>query len=191
MLSRKTASRTTAGACRLGLFVFLLCLSSGTLTQRASGGQKPNGAKKQGKPVRVVSIRFGQFGGTIESYWPRLDVREGQATLTESWFGEPQNRPRNVRNVKVRVDLSGNHWQEFQALVNRDELLALPDRTSCASCADGIDEFVEVEFSDHVKKSVSYAGGRAPTQLKELSVNLKALQEKLQNELPPGQNRPW
>lgn len=191
MLSRKTASRTIAGASRLGLFVFLLCLSSGTLTQRASGGQKPNGTKKQGKPVRVVSIRFGQFGGTIESYWPRLEVREGQATLTESWFGEPQNRPRNVRNVKVRVDLSGNHWQEFQAQVNRDELLALPDRTSCASCADGIDEFVEVEFSDHVKKSVSYAEGRAPTQLKELSVKLKALQEKLQNELPPGQNRPW
>jgi len=187
----ETASRTVSGASRLGLFVFLLCLSSGTLTQRASGGQNPNGAKKQGRPVRVVSIRFGQFGGTIESYWPRLEVREGQATLTESWFGEPQNRPRNVRNVKVRVDLTGNHWQEFQALVNRDELLALPDRTSCASCADGIDEFVEVEFSDHVKKSVSYAGGRAPTQLKELSVKLKALQEKLQNELPPGQNRPW
>ena len=190
MLSRKTASRTITGASRLGLFVFLLCLSSVMLTQRASSGQKPNGAKKQGKPVRVVSIRFGQYGGTIESYWPRLEVREGQATLTQSWFGEPQNRPRNVRNVEVRVDLSGNHWQEFQALVNRDELLALPDRTSCASCADGIDEFVEVEFSDHVKKSVSYAGGRAPTQLKELSVKLQALQEKLQNELPPGQNRP-
>jgi hypothetical protein len=47
-----------------------------------------------------------------------------------------------------------------------------------------------VEFSDHVKKSVSYGEGRAPTQLKELSVKLKALQEKLQNELPPGQDRP-
>jgi hypothetical protein len=190
MPSRKTASRTIAGASRLGLIVFLLCLSSGTMTQRASGGQKPNGAKKQGKPVRVVSIRFGQFGGTIESYWPRLEVREGQATLTQLWFGEPQNRPRDVRDVKVRGDLSGKHWQEIQALVNRDELLALPDRTSCASCADGIDEFVEVEFSDHVKKSVSYGEGRAPTQLRELSVKLKALQEKLQNELPPGQDRP-
>lgn len=190
MPSRKAASTTIAGASLLGLFVFLLCLSSGTMTQRASGGQKPNGAKKQGKPVRVVSIRFGQFGGTIESYWPRLEVRVGRATLTQSWFGEPQNRPRNVREVEVRADLSGKHWQEIQALVNRDQLLALPDRTSCASCNDGIDEFVEVEFSDHVKKSVSYAEGNAPTQLKELSVKLKALQEKLQNELPPGQNKP-
>jgi len=156
------------------------------MTQRASGGQKPHGTNKQGKPVRVVSIRFGQFGGTIESYWPRLEVREGQATLTEWWFGEPQNKPRNVRNVKVRAELSEKHWQEIQALVNRDELLALPDRTSCASCKDGIDEFVEVEFSDHVKKSVSYAEGSAPAQLKVLSIKLKGLQEKLVNELPPG-----
>jgi hypothetical protein len=191
MPSRKTASRTIAGASPLGLFVFLLSLSSGTMTQRASGSEKPNGAGKHGKAVRVVSIRFGQFGGTIESYWPRLEVREAQATLTESWSGEPQNKPRNVRDVKVRADLSGKHWQEIHALVNRDELLALPDRTSCASCADGIDEFVEVEFSDHVKKTVTYARGRAPAQLKELPVKLKALQEKLQNELPPGQNRFW
>jgi hypothetical protein len=186
MPSRTSTSGTIAGASCSGLFAVLLCLSSATMTQRASGGQKQDEAKKQSKPERVVSIRFGQFGGTIESYWPRLEVREGQATLTQLWFGEPQNRPRDVRDVKVRADLSGKHWQEIQALVNRDELLALPDRTSCASCKDGIDEFVEVEFSDHVKKSVSYAHGRAPTKLKELSVKLKALQEKLQNELPRG-----
>jgi hypothetical protein len=188
MPSRKTAGRTIACASPLGLFVFLLCLSSGTMTPRSSGGQKPNGAEKQGKPLRVVSIRFGQFGGTIESFWPLLEVRKGQATLTQSWSGEPQNKPRNVRDVKVRADLSGKHWQEIQALVNRDQLLALPDRTSCASCADGIDEFVEMEFSDHVKKSVTYAQGRAPAQLKELAAKLKALQKQLQNELPPGQN---
>jgi hypothetical protein len=191
MTSRKTARTTIVGASRLGLLVFLLCLSSGTMTQRSSGGQKPNGAKKQGRPVRVVSIRFGQFGGTIESFWPRLEVREGQAILTESWFGEPQNKPRNARDLKVRADLSGKHWQEIQALVSRDELLVLPDQTSCASCKDGIDEFVEVEFSDHVKKAVTYAAGSVPTQLKELSVKLKALLEKLENELPPGQNSPW
>ena len=91
-----------------------------------------------------------------------------------------------VRDVKVRADLSEKHWQEIQALVNRDEFLALPDRTSCASCKDGIDEFVEVEFGDHVKKSVSYAEGSAPAQLKELSIKLKGLQDKLVNELPPG-----
>jgi hypothetical protein len=191
MPSRKTASTTIAGAIRLGLFVFLLCLFSGTMTQRASGGQKPNEAKKQGKPVRVVSIQFGQFGGTIESFRPRLEVREGQATLTETWFGEPQNKPRNARDVKVRADLSRKHWQEIQALVSRDDLLALPDRTSCASCKDGTDEFVEVEFSDHIKKSVTYGAGSVPTQLKELSVKLNALQKKLESELPPGQNGLW
>jgi hypothetical protein len=69
-------------------------------------------------------------------------------------------------------------------LVDRDELFALPDRTSCASCVDGVDEFVDVKFGDHAKKSITYAEGSSPKELKDLVVKLKALEEKLQNELP-------
>jgi hypothetical protein len=171
----------------LGLFVFLACFLSGMVTPRASGAQKPNGHEKQGKLVRIVSIRFGQFGGTGDGYTPELQVVDGQATLTETWTPVPQ---RQHPNLKVRADLSEKHWQEIQALVDRDELIALPDRTSCASCVDGVDEFVEVKFSDHAKKSVTYAEGSTPKQLKDLVVKLKALEEKLQNELPPGWSNP-
>lgn len=38
--------------------------------------------------------------------------------------------------------------------------------------------------------TLTYAAGSVPTQLKELSVKLTALLEKLENELPPGQNSP-
>jgi hypothetical protein len=175
------------GASRLGLLVLLACFTSGMVAPRASGAQKPNGHTKQGKPVRVVSIRFGQYGGTGDGYTPELQVSDGQATLTETWTPIAQ---RQHTNLKVRADLSGKHWQEIQALVDRDELFALPDRTSCASCVDGLDEFVEVKFSDHAKKSVTYAEGSAPKQLKDLVVKLKALEEKLQNELPPGWSNP-
>jgi hypothetical protein len=170
------------GASRLGLLVLLACFPSGMVAPHASRAQKLTGHTKQGKPVRVVSIRFGQFGGTGEGYTPELQVSDGQATLTETWTPIP----RQHTNLKVRADLSRKHWQEIQALVDRDELFALPDRTSCASCVDGLDEFVEVKFSDHAKKSVTYAEGSAPKQLKDLVVKLKALEEKLQNELPPG-----
>jgi hypothetical protein len=185
--SRHVARRTITGASGLGLFVFLACFFSGTVTPRTSGAQKPNRHKNQGKPVRVVSIRFGQFGGTGDGYTPELQVSDGQATLTETWTPVPQ---RQHPNLKVRADLSGKHWQEIRALVDRDELFALPDRTSCASCVDGVDEFVEVKFNDHAKKSVTYAEGSAPKQLKDLVVKLKALEEKLQNELPPGWYNP-
>ena len=185
--SRHIARRTIIGASGLGLFVFLACFLSGVVTPRASGAQKPNGHKKQGKSVRMVSIRFGQFGGTGDGYTPELQVSDGQATLTETWTPVPQ---RQHPNRKVRADLSGKHWQEIQALVDRDELFALPDRTSCASCFDGMDEFVEVKFSDNAKKSVTYAEGSAPKQLKDLVVKLKALEERLQNELPPGWYKP-
>jgi len=187
MRSRHVGRRTIIGASRLGLFVLLACFPSGMVTPRASGAQKPNGHKKQGKPVRVVSIRFGQFGGMGGGYTPELHASDGQATLTETWT--PMSQPRHA-NLKVRADLSGKHWQEIQALVDRDELFALPDRTSCASCVDGLDEFVEVKFSDHTKKSVTYAEGSTPKQLKDLVVKLKALEEKLENELPPGWYNP-
>ena len=187
MPSRHIARRTIIGAGRLGLLVLLACFTFGMVTPRAPSAQKRNEHKKQGKPVRVVSIRFGQFGGTGDGYTPELHVSDGQATLTETWTPIPQ---RQHTNLKVRADLSGEHWQEIQALVDRDELSALPDRTSCASCVDGLDEFVEVKFSDHVKKSVTYAEGSTPKQLKDLVVKLKALEEKLQDELPPGWYNP-
>jgi hypothetical protein len=187
MPSRHIARRTIIGTSRLGLLVLLACFRSGMVTPRASNAQKPDGHKKQGKPVRVVSIRFGQFGGTGDGYTPELQVNDGQATLTETWTPIPQ---RQHTNLKVRADLSGKHWQEIQALVDRDELFALPDRTSCASCFDGLDEFVEVKFSDHGKKSVTYAEGSTPKQLKDLVAKLKALEEKLQNELPSGWYNP-
>jgi hypothetical protein len=187
MPSKHIGRRTITGASRLGLLVLLACFPSGMVTPRASGAQKSNGHKNQGKPVRVVSIRFGQFGGFGDGYTSDLQVSDGQAILTETWTPVPQ-RPHP--NLKVRADLSGKHWQEIQALVDRDELFALPDRTSCASCFDGLDEFVEVKFSDHAKKSVTYAEGITPKQLKDLVVKLKALEEKLQNELPPGWSNP-
>jgi hypothetical protein len=185
--SRHIARRAITGASGLGLFVFLACFLSDMVIPRASGAQKPNGHKKQGKLVRIVGIRFGQFGGSGDGYTPELQVVDGQATLTETWTPAPQ---RQHPNLKVRADLSEKHWQEIQALVDRDELFALPDRTSCASCFDGLDEFVEVKFSDHAKKSVTYAEGNTPKQLKDLVVKLKALEEKLQNELPPGWSNP-
>lgn len=183
MTSRHIARGTVIVASRVGLLVLSAYFASGMVPLRTSGTQRPS--SKQGQPVRVVSIRFGQFGGTGPSYRPELQVSGGLATLTETW--EPVPPPRYA-NLKVRVDLSEKHWREIQALVDRDELFALPDRTSCASCVDGIDEFVKVEFSDHAKKSVTYAEGDTPKQLKDLVVKLKALEEKLQNELPPGWN---
>lgn len=176
---------TITGASGVGLPVLLACWPSSIVTQRALGAQKRNGHKKQGKPVRVVSIRFGQFGGTGDGYSPELELSDERARLTETWGPVPE---RKHPNLKVRADLSGKHWQEIQALVDHDELFALPDRTSCASCFDGMDEFVEVKFSDHTKKSVTYA--EAPKQLKDLVVKLRALEEKLQNDLPPGWNNP-
>jgi protein-arginine kinase activator protein McsA len=60
----------------------------------------------------------------------------------------------------------------------------LPDRIGCASCYDGLDEFIEVKFSDHSKKSVTFPLGSAPKEINALSEKLLSLEAKLRNELP-------
>lgn len=163
------------------LFLALFVLA----TQRAAA--KPNAHKNHGRPSRVVSIRFGHWGGLGEGHASELQISDGQATLTETSQPEIQRR---YPNLRVSADLSKRDWQELQALVDRDAMFSLPDRTSCAACVDGVDEFVEVKFSDHTRKSVTYAEGSPPKQLQDLVAKLKALEMKLQNELPPNWHAP-
>jgi hypothetical protein len=74
--------------------------------------------------------------------------------------------------------------QEIQSLVDRDTLFALPDWTSCGTCVDGVDEFVDAKFSDHTRKSVTSAEGETPKELKDLVEKLRTLEAKLQKQFP-------
>ena len=165
----------------------MLLLALFVLTVQRAATAQPAVHEKHGRPLRVVTIRFGQWGGLGAGYASELQVSEGRATLTETSRPELQ---RQYPNLRVSADLSTRHWQELQALADHDAMFSLPDRTSCASCVDGVDEFVEVKFSDHTKKSVTYAEGSTPEQLKDLVVKLKALEKKLQSELPPNWYNP-
>jgi hypothetical protein len=62
--------------------------------------------------------------------------------------------------------------------------VCLPDSIGCASCVDGIDEIIDVEFRDQSKKSVTFPMGSAPKEISALSEKLFSLEAKLQNELP-------
>ena len=97
-----------------------------------------------------------------------------------------QQDSRRYRDLRVNADLSGKHWQALQRLIDHDALFALPDRIGCASCYDGVDELIEVKFSDHSKKSVTFPMGSAPKEISALSEKLLSLEAKLRDELPIG-----
>ena len=141
---------------------------------------------RQTSPVSVMSIRFSVYGGTCECCsGNELQVRPGGATLLVTFPRECHRKdPHKYRDLRVDADLSGKHWQALQRLIDHDALFALPDTNGCASCVDGLDELIEVKFSDHSKKSVSFPMGSAPKEVNALSEKLLSLEAKLQNELP-------
>lgn len=130
------------------------------------------------KPVRVVSIRFGEWSGSCDADCSEeLQVSAGAASLRRRCFREAQLRN---RNFTVRADLSDKHWNELVQLIDRARIYALPDRTSDGSCG----EFAEVKFSDHSRKKLSWATDGSPKELRELRDKLQALRSKLERELP-------
>ena len=166
--------------------VLLACCIGGCPASAQQTGPGVKEGYQQALPVHVVSIRFSTFGGTCECCsGDELEVRPGKAMLRVTFSREcHQQDSRRYRDLRVNADLSGKHWQELQRLVDHDDLFALPDRTGCASCYDGLDEFIEVKFSDHSKKSVTFPMGSAPKEINALSEKLLSLEAKLRDELP-------
>jgi len=136
---------------------------------------------QQSMRARVVRIRFSTFGGSLEcSPSNELQVRPGGAVLIITFSRECHQRDsRRYRDLRVDADLSGKHWRALEQLVDHDALFALPDTIGCARCVDGVDEFIEVNFSDHSKKSVTFPMGSSPKEVSALSDRLLSLQAKI------------
>jgi hypothetical protein len=170
------------------LRVLLTCCIAGHCAAAQQTRCAPKGLYQQSSPTRVVNIRFSTYGGLAEcSPGNELQVSSGEAALLITFSQECHRRdPHRYRDLRVHADVSGKHWQAIQRLIDHDALFAVPDRTGCASCVDGIDEMIEVKFSDHTNKSVTFPLGSAPKEISALSENLLSLESKLWNELPNG-----
>jgi len=142
----------------LRIALMLISLAAGTLS-----AQEPPLAKAKGqpaKPPRVTRILFSRSSGMCYGYCSaQLEVETGEATLLDHSRDKDTNK---CPDLRVRRDLSGVHWKELVQFVDREALLALPDRIGCPGCVDEVIESLEVRFSDHTKKSVQYNLGSAP-----------------------------
>lgn len=158
--------------------LLMLGLTSGT-----SWAQQSNFDKETDKLPRVISIRLTFSSGMCYGYChTELTIEHGDATLlTGSWERDGHQCP----DLKVRSDLSEKHWKELLALVDHQALLALPESIGCPGCVDEVVEGIEVRFSDHTKKRITYNMGSAPKEIKALSEKLSALEKRLSKELPP------
>lgn len=169
----------------------LISLMIATSSAERSAAEQATISPKQienqhASPMHAVNIRFVLgYGYGCECYCgAEMQVRPGKATLRK----RPTQRCQHMDSQKYRVlsvnaDLSSKRWRELEQLVNHDALFALPDTIPCGCTGDEGDHLIEVEFSDHTKKSVRYV--LAPNEITTLSEKLLALESKLENELPP------
>jgi len=169
------------------LFISLMIATShaeSAATEQATLSTKQT-ENQHASPVRVVSIRFDvAYGFGCECYCgAELQVRPGKATLRKVPTRECEQRdPRRYRVLRVDADLSDKRWRELERFINHDALFGLPDTIPCGCTGDEGRKLIEVEFSDHTKKSVSYVG--PPNEITTLSEKLSTLEAKLENELP-------
>lgn len=164
----------------LRIALTLICLTAGTWAQKPPLAQATG---QPAKPPRVTRILFSRSSGMCYGYCnAQLEVGSGEATLLNHSRDKDTNK---CPDLRVREDFSGTHWKELVQLVDREALLALPDRIGCPGCVDEVIESLEVRFSNHTKKIVQYNLGSAPEEIHSLSARLAALLEKLDRERPP------
>jgi hypothetical protein len=168
------------------LLILLVATDVSRVQAQQSVPTQAQTGQQNGLPVHAVSIRFAQWVGFCGGCYCGAEVEASPqgVTLFKNALREcQQQNPRKYRDFRVHADISGKHWKELEQLAGKDTLFALPNSTGCASCVDGIDELVEVRFSDGTKKSVQYPAGTPPKEIKALCEKLLSLLHKLQDEL--------
>ena len=176
---------------RLLIMLIVCCIGGYRVAAQQTAPASRQTKHQKASSVRVVSIRMSVFGGFCACCsGGELQVSPRGVTLLISNSRECQEQdPHKYRNLKVDADLSGKHWKALERLIDHDALFALPDSLGCASCYDGLDEIIEVKFSDRTQKSVTFPYPGAPKELSGLSEKLLSLEAKLHDELPVGSGR--
>jgi hypothetical protein len=79
--------------------------------------------------------------------------------------------------VKLKRKITRKDWEDLQHSLDATVLATFIGRIGCPGCADGLVEWVEAQFSDGTKKSVSYNDGEAPLAIAALGQKIKTMGE--------------
>jgi hypothetical protein len=128
----------------------------------------------------VVSIRDATSSGMCYGYCSAEIRIKGRSV----WFFKRVNENRDrYPERKIKRTISQEEWEGLLKLVDKDALLAVPDRIGCPGCADEIIEWTKVGFSDGTKKSVTYNFGQAPQPIALLSQRIESIRRGMEEEL--------
>jgi len=123
----------------------------------------------------IVRVRTGHICGWRTTYNESEVILEGEWMTTVSRSGTSDNS-----GVTMRYKVKKEDWEEFRRSIDARVLAALTGGLDCPGCADQPVEWVEVQFSDGTKRSVSYNAGSVSEPIADLLQKIRAIAEKSQ-----------
>jgi hypothetical protein len=131
----------------------------------------PQSASPKG---HIVRIRTGSYAGFCNPCAASETIVEPRSITTISRsFSDKRTYP----DVKLKRKITKEDWEDLQHSIDARVLGTFIGRMGCPGCADELVEWVEVQFSDGTKKSVSYNEGGAPLAIAALVQKIKTIGE--------------
>ena len=123
-----------------------------------------------------LSIRLGTyFGECLVDCNETITVRAETTTYTLTSNVQDSDRP----DIRADVKTAADEWKELTALVNVDNLRALPDKFGEPDASDAGGEFVEVTSGDIQKRIDLDLASDPPEELRELISYLREFRGRL------------
>jgi hypothetical protein len=120
----------------------------------------------------LVRIRTGSYAGMCIGYCDHETVIEpGSMRSISRAFSEKKKYP----EMKMKSSIIKGDWDDLKSFLDAKVLAAFSGRIGCPGCADEMVEWVEVEFSDGTKKSVSYNLGNGPPPIAALLQKIRGI----------------
>ena len=150
---------------KLWLSFLVAGLMAGTLSAQQAPQPDPS------PDAHLVRIRTGSYAGMCIGYCDSETIIEpgSMRSVSRSFSGK-----RKYPEMKMKRSITKSDWDDLQHFLDAKVLGAFIGRIGCPGCADEMVEWVEVEFSDGTKKSVSYNEGSAPPLVAELLQRFRA-----------------
>lgn len=152
--------------CKIWLFLLVAGLAAGTLS--AQQAQQPDPSPN----AHLVRVWTGSYAGMCIGWCDSETIIEpGSIRRISRSFSEKKKYP----NMESKCPIARKDWDELQRFIDAGVLAAFVGRIGCPGCADELVEWVELEFSDGTKKSVSYNEGAATPQIAALLERIRAI----------------